>query len=363
MWYLANQNRKWLDEYRSHGNERLIKHFLKMGVDKGIDFDMLAMLEPGEDPANPPWQAMSERATINRRTKPRTGGRGFAEDPSIFKEGGRRIAKLIDQTRGHEEIPMDESTPNLNKFRRHFMGGADQSNKWTAPEETLVNPEVMEDRLFQTFEITDLKGLVRELGSVIKNIGSGVGIKKSVLAGIKRIKPFMAKWLYDTEHAITVWTDIVNEHRLTRGGEALDITKNPRNAVDLARQVGGRIEAKIKEYNAILKIYGQRLRGKQLGLTDQEMLEVTLYQSAKQALRRVSVARGRYEKLQSIRRELIKQRQYRTALSGALRDRNITVDQREQMEASLDSIREYIKSLGIRSARRSGPSWKSLNAR
>mgnify|MGYP001327597328 CR=1 FL=1 len=347
MWYHANENREWFERYKAKNEQNIIDHFVNMGANKAIDFGMLRQLEPGEDPTRIPWREMGEKSTISRRSQPR---KGMEQDEAVAKKLGRNIVEMVKSTRGHEDIPMDEATPNINIFREHYSGGADLNNKWTAAEETLADPKTMEQRLFQTFEITDLPGLLREVGNVFKNITSGAGIKKSVLAGIRRIQPFMAKWLYDTEHAITVWTDIVNEHRLSRGGEALSSTADPRKAIDQSRQVGGRIEQKVKEYNTIIKIYGDEKNGKQLGLTDQEHIDLGVYLDAKQAMRRISVAEGRFDKLQALRRENREARRLRKELSDRLKDRSLTPEARDAIKdarlAQAALVKETDKAIG-----------------
>ena len=340
LWKLAESNRKIFEKYKRDGEQTVVDHFVNMGANKGIDLKMLRMLSPGEDPSNMPWREMTEKSLINRRSKPKRGS--MEQDTGFIAGVTRPFKKMVEVTRNHEKIPFAPDEPGVNHYREFFMGELDSTDKYTAAQETLARPETMMERMFQDFEVKDFHGLIHEVGSVIKNIGSGAGIKKSIMTGIRRVNPYMAKWLYDTDHALNVWVDLVNEHRLGTGGDLLASVANPRDALDLSRNVGGKIEQKLKEYNTILKLYGQKKAdGGYLGLTDQEMLDVTVYLNALQSKRRISVARGRWKRLQDFKSERATLVADIKKLKTQLKLAKLAPEQRQTIEDTLFTTTAY----------------------
>jgi len=336
LWKLVDANRKWFDKYRADDNEHIIRHFVNMGVNKAIDLKMLRMLAPNEDPVNMPWRDMTEKSFINRRSTPKHGSQQQTGPAEVVSKVIRPVQKMIDATRNHETIPIDPNEPGVSHFRKFNMASLDNVDKYTAAEETLARPETMMGRLFQDFEVKDFRGLIRELGNVVRNIGKGVGIRRSVLAGIKRVNPFMAKWLYDTEHALNVWVDLVNEHRLGKGGKALSAVANPRDALDLSRNVGGKIEAKLKEYNSILMIYNDGV-----GLNDQEMIDVSVYLAALQSKKRINTAEHRYDSLEALKTDRKDQGDIIKELKARLRKKDLDPVTRKNIEDTLFTTQAY----------------------
>ena len=304
------------EKFKANNNTSIIDHYVSSGVAQlqkwriiPTDFDVL---QSEQD-----WRALSQSAQV-ARSQVRTKGPIDSNVDSrtlrspIFKniKTSEWVRKVVEASRGDDQVtPLEENEENTKIIDDHMMGGTDHTAEMVDHLNVLSDADTMSTRFKMKHAIRRPTEIYARLVAALRRRnpkGSWNGYKEVAREALSSVNAYTATWTHDTNVAMKHYLNDLNETRKNLGQKPIEGITDFVEEFNLAASYAGEAEYRIKGLRDVWHRYGAVDKdGNYIGLTPQETRDLSRFINAKTAIRRIIIARRRWQKFNENRDNLL----------------------------------------------------------